>query len=474
MFERTKCQSSLVGGCNPGPASNKSQHVLFFGSNYHVLLVFLVSVRCPCSPYAQIVRRTTDPTAQNFHPVSSAFKPNELFGALEQKDTEWLCAGGFVTETQIWYTILEDGTSLMCQIIHSSVGVWYPQIQFTFKLTNPQKKETTWRSVNVSNFVTPPPGLDRRSSKADQFAVTHKTTPGGGEFPESYALSVNLGDDLKVILDVRRPAGAPGFKAGQGAKGGYSYFGADAAAAEGYVVHRFWPHTQASGTIVLKGRARAVAGPGMFVHAIQGMRPNLVAARWNFVHFQSAALGGTSAIQMEFTTTDAHGRTGADSGRGVANVGGLVVGGKLVAVTAETAWGGVPEAAEGAVVSRAEHVKPVRDPETSYEQPTALRFAWRAPTVLAGAAGDVSASLLVDVGEPGAPKGLIEKVDVLAEIPGAVKAVVSYVAGVKPYIYQWINPAKLALKGPEEVAEGASNGIEVEGYAYIESTFISA
>ncbi|KAI0033070.1 hypothetical protein K488DRAFT_85226 [Vararia minispora EC-137] len=31
---------------------------------------------------------TTDPTAQNFHPVSSAFKPEELNGALEPKDTE--------------------------------------------------------------------------------------------------------------------------------------------------------------------------------------------------------------------------------------------------------------------------------------------------------------------------------------------------------------------------------------------------
>jgi hypothetical protein len=35
-----------------------------------------------------------------------------------------------------------------------------------------------------------------------------------------------------------------------------------------------------------------------------------------------------------------------------------------------------------------------------------------------------------------APKGLIEKVDVLAEIPYVIKSVVNYVAGTKPYIYQ--------------------------------------
>ena len=75
--------------------------------------------------YSDTLTRTSapvDPTAPNFHPVSSGKGSNELFGVLEPKDTEWLCASGFVTETQIWYHILEDGTSLMVQIIHSSIG----------------------------------------------------------------------------------------------------------------------------------------------------------------------------------------------------------------------------------------------------------------------------------------------------------------------------------------------------------------
>ena len=64
----------------------------------------------------------TDPHAPNFHPVSAAVQPSELYGELEPKDTEWACPGGFAVETQIFYTFLEDGTSLMCQVIHSSVG----------------------------------------------------------------------------------------------------------------------------------------------------------------------------------------------------------------------------------------------------------------------------------------------------------------------------------------------------------------
>jgi len=63
-----------------------------------------------------------DPTAPTFHPVSSRYPPSELFGELEPSDTEWTCAGGFVTETQIFYNILEDGTSVMCQVIHSAIG----------------------------------------------------------------------------------------------------------------------------------------------------------------------------------------------------------------------------------------------------------------------------------------------------------------------------------------------------------------
>lgn len=63
-----------------------------------------------------------DPAAPNFHPVSEAFKDDQLFGELEPKDTEWLCAGGFVTETQSFYVSADDGTIVWFQVIHSAVG----------------------------------------------------------------------------------------------------------------------------------------------------------------------------------------------------------------------------------------------------------------------------------------------------------------------------------------------------------------
>lgn len=313
--------------------------------------------------------------------------------------------------------------------------MWYPTIQFTCKIYNPNTKQKIWKSVNVTNFVTPPPGLDKRSSRADQFSITYKSKPGSDE-PEGYALTANLDDDLQITLNITRAAGAPGFKVGGGPSGGFSYFGHDPKHADGYVIHRFWPRQAATGLLVHKGHATPVKGPGMFVHAIQGMRPNLVAARWNFAHFQSEAHGGVSAIQMEFTTINDYGRKGAGSGFVTVNVGSLVLGGKLAAVTAETKWPGEEQPETAVVKSRATHVKTAHDPDTSYNAPTELAFRWAGPSIVADAQGPIDASIIMEVGNPDAFKGLIEKVDVLAEIPYVIKTMVNYVAGTKPYIYQ--------------------------------------
>lgn len=69
-----------------------------------------------------ISRAPVDPTAQNFFPVSSRYADSDLLGPLEPKDTEWTCAGGFAVETQTFYCFTEKGTSVMVQIIYSSIG----------------------------------------------------------------------------------------------------------------------------------------------------------------------------------------------------------------------------------------------------------------------------------------------------------------------------------------------------------------
>jgi len=324
--------------------------------------------------------------------------------------------------------------SRLAQIAQSILrSVWYPTIQFTCKIANPNTGENTWKSINVNNFVTPPAGYDKRSSKADEFSVFHKSTPGS-DFPESYTITANLEQDLQVSLELFRPASIPGYKVGRGPQGGYSYFGTDPQKADGYVIHRFWPRLQGTGHLIRSGKAEPVKGTGMFVHAIQGMRPNLVASAWNFAHFQSDQLGGVSAIQMEFTTIDTYGKRGAGSGGVVVNVGSLVIGNKLATVTTETKWPG--EDATGSVISRTTQLKPEHDSETSYNKPTEILFEWKGTSLFPDAPGAVEGKLRIDLGTNEKPKGLIEKVDVLAEIPYVLKMAVNYVAGTKPYIYQ--------------------------------------
>lgn len=376
-----------------------------------------------------------------------------------------------------------------------STSVWYPTIQFTFKLFNAKTKQITWKSVNVTNFVVAPSGRDKRSCKADEFSFIHKA--GTGSSDEAFAVTAKLGDDIQISLNITRPSSIPGFKLGDGPAGGYSLFGPDGtlepAKAEGYVIHRFWPRTLATGLIVTNGQAQTLeARPGMFVHAIQGMRPNLVATRWNFAHFQSDA--GDSAIQMEFTTTAAYGPHGAGSGGVRVNVGALVLGNKLAAVTGETHIPGVAPEAGARVQSRVEHVKPTPDPDTGYAVPTGLLFTWAAPPAIAtsdGSSGPVKAVLQLDMGGPAVAqsKGLVEKVDVLAEIPWVIKKAVNYAAGTKPYIYQvqphaagflflsdiassqWCDNATLAITGPESIVPGGS--AQITGNVYTEAVFIS-
>lgn len=389
--------------------------------------------------------------------------------------------------------------------------MWYPTVQFTCKIWDPKSKEKTWRSLNVTNFTTPPPSsgsktFDKRSSKADEFSVIHSASSDPA-YAESYTVNANLGTDLQISVVVSRPASISGFKFGTGPKGGFSNFGADKEKAEGYVIHRFWPRTHISGLVIHNGKAIDANGTGMFIHAIQGMRPDLIAASWNFADFQSDAHGGTSAIQMEFQTIDAYGLKGSGSGGVKVNIGAVVVGGKLVSVTGETILPKEPANSDpNAAKSRAEHVNPTLDTETGYKQPSTIKYLWEGASVVPEAPGRVKANLSVELGSPQASIGLVEKVDVMAEIPYVIKAFVNYVAGTKPYVYQvrdgftllfcwyfwkrrqtsfvglhsisvqWHNQATLNLTAPAALIDGSGEGektVAVAGLLFNEATFIS-
>lgn len=411
----------------------------------------------------------------NFHAITDTVPQDALFGPLQPSDLEWTRAGGFTTETQTWYSVLEDGSFATSQIIHSAVGLWYPQVQMTFKYFNPATGKKIWKSLNVTKFAAQ---TDKRSSKAAEFSVVYSTTDAG---EDKYSITANLDADLQLSWSFTRPASVQGWKLGSGPKGGFSYFGSNLGSPEGYVIHRFWPVAESEGHIISQGGAIDAKGKGMFVHAIQGMRPNLVAAKWNFANFQAKdqKLGRVSGVMMEFTTTPDYGSVeGAEGHRQslTVNIGSIVVEGKLVAVTAatRTANAGEGEASRKSN-SYVKHLDQTLDQDTGYQAPQAIEYHWQGPLLDASTGkGDVEekveASIKVDLGKPypsSETHGLVDKVDVLAEIPYMVRKLVNYVAGTKPYIYQTLNPATLKVKLP------GGEQSEVKGSLFEEHTFIS-
>ena len=128
-----------------------------------------------------------------------------------------------------------------------------------------------------------------------------------------------------------------------------------------------------------------------------------VAAKWNFVDFQSPTF---SAIMMEYTTPPSYGST-------IVNVGGIASDGKILFA--------------GSKGNSAEHTKIKQDSENDWPEPEAVKYVWRGSTP---DGKPVNATLGGDLGKR------LDKVDVMAKIPGFIKTIVGGVAGTKPYIYQ--------------------------------------
>ncbi|WFD45640.1 Putative cell survival pathways protein [Malassezia furfur] len=409
----------------------------------------------------------------NFHAVSDAFPQSELYGELARTDLNWTCPSGLTTETQVWYSILEDGSFVMSQIIYSSVGLWNPQVHMTFKYFNPKTGRKIWKSTKADGFT--PLDNEKRSTKSSAFTVSMKDLPDGSQ---EYMIQANLDKDVQLMYSMKRPAAAKGWKLGNGERGGFSYFGENVTSPAGYVVHRFWPYAVTSGLIVLDGAAIDANGQGAFVHAIQGMRPNLVAARWNFCTFQSPEQDGVSALLMEFTTTSDYGicHVGEDGvplkrASQIVTIGSLVHKGELLAVVAGTRDLDTPEDAPPRhSQTRIDHLDKVMDDLTGYKVPQSIVYRWDGQTIAQHK--PVSAELQVQLGAPSATQGLVDKVDVMEEIPFFVKKIVNYVAGTKPYIYQTMNPAELKLKLPASDS-GSEETVTVKGTLFEEHTFIS-
>jgi len=108
---------------------------------------------------------------------------------------------------------------------------------------------------------------------------------------------------------------------------------------------------------------------------------------------------------MEYVTPPSYGST-------VVNVGGLARDGEIICAGSSNS---------------AEHTEAKADAENDWPEPSAVKFDWSGKTK---DDKEVTAELAGELGER------MDRVDVMAEVPGFVKNIVAAAAGTKPYIYQ--------------------------------------
>jgi len=261
--------------------------------------------------------------------------------------------------------------------------------QFNVKLTHADEaKPNVWCSNSLTNWDF---NETKTAFLADDCAV--EISPDGDSW------SIKSMNDERAIVNITVHRVAPGVQIG---KTGKTLYGTDLANPWGSMRHAFWPRCRAEGTIVTQDRTVDFDNAsGMYVYALQGMKPHHLAARWNFCNFQTPSL---SAIMMEFTTPPSYGST-------TVNVGIIVRDGEILFANA---------------LGTAEHTQSAKDPETDWPEPKAVKFTWSGKT---HDGRDVVAVIENNLG----PR--TDRVDVMSEVPSFVKTIVSTAAGTKPFIY---------------------------------------
>jgi hypothetical protein len=361
------------------------------------------------------------PSAIKSVAVEAATTP---YTEISSNDLKWQAIGGTSVETQTFYVMGEDGTVVLLQVIYSSISGIRTTAQFNSKIMYGDKtKPLLWCSTGLSD----PEFTEDRTGFFAKDCILELSEDGN-----SYTIkSMN---DERSIVNITIHRAAPGFQVGETGK---TLFGTDLTNPWGSMRHAFWPRARAEGNIVTKDGTIDFTGcRAIYIYALQGMKPQHLAARWNFVTFHGPTL---SAVMMEFTTPPSYGAT-------VVNTSGIARDGEIVLANAS---------------GKTEHTEVTEDPEVNWPEPRACRWTWSGKTK---DGKDVVAVLEGQLGER------TDRVDVMAEVPGFVKQIVSTAAGTKPYIYMF-NPPKhsFALK----LKIGDDPEIVEEGNIFSEATFIS-
>lgn len=365
------------------------------------------------------------------HPCTERVKGKQPFHVTSTKDFEWRNPDYTNVETSTFYfTDLETGYTGFAQVIHSNIIGLHTTAQFTFRIYHKENTDDQiWTSVKLENFR-----IEGTNFYADNLSIVMNEEGTEVQFKST------VDENVEVDFTIRRAV--DGVKVGEDPS---TYYGDDVTQPWGSMRHVFWPRNHISGKIAAKNEETNVKIDlqfseekkhySMFVFAMQGMKPHHAAKSWTFLNFQSEDY---TAVLMEFTTPKSYANT-------TVNIGIVCDTKNILSVTV--------------------------DNDAEYIDSEVDSVGWPVPKEISVSFNGINADIKDDDVESADPfntivKGkldnLVERVDVMAEIPTFVKNIVSGVAGTKPYIYQFFDDFELTIKDQES-----------KGFGWCEITFIS-
>jgi hypothetical protein len=85
------------------------------------------------------------------------------------------------------------------------------------------------------------------------------------------AYTIKSTTNMKAVVNLTFQREGPGFVAGTN---GTTYYGTDPTKPWGSMKHSFWPRCAVTGSVLTQGGEVKLDGTGVYVHALQGMKPH--------------------------------------------------------------------------------------------------------------------------------------------------------------------------------------------------------
>ncbi|CAR25725.1 ZYRO0A06666p [Zygosaccharomyces rouxii] len=425
------------------------------------------------------------------HSVADRVKGKQPYKETSREDLYWLNPDYTNVETATFYfTNIKTGVLGFAQIIHSNIIGLHTQAQFTFRVYNAKEgKEALnlWTSTKLENFRIDGPNFyaDNLSVELDQDSKT-------------YHFKSDVNEKSKVDLTFTKLT--PGCKVGDDPS---TYYGDNIEEPWGRMRHVFWPRNKVTGKIDIKVPVKQQASEehkdikgeqtsqdtrqkdresaeekgtseeneeeeeeeeledlhikftdespalSMFVMAFQGMKPHHAAKAWNFLYFHSE---DHTAVLMEFITPKSYANTKV-------SVGIITSKNEVLSVSVNNDFRHLNSSVDSVGWNVPKNLSVKFNGFKSTAPDEKIAAITNSPTKQEKYDNDTQLHATVE----GKLDQLVERIDVMNEIPNFVKSIVSGVAGTKPYIYQYADEFTLQFQ----------DASKEKGLAWVEVTFIS-